>query len=69
MPLTVQFHTPDTDSSTHNVQTDGVLTVLSVLNGDAAVQVFCDVMLRLHFISLLNAEDEGVCSSQTRHTT
>jgi hypothetical protein len=35
VPLTVQFHTPDTDGSTQNVQADGVLTVLSALNGDA----------------------------------
>jgi hypothetical protein len=34
VPLTVQLHTPDTDGSTQNVHTDGVLTVLSALNGD-----------------------------------
>jgi len=34
VPLTVQFHTPDTDDSTYNVQTDGVLRDLSALNGD-----------------------------------
>jgi hypothetical protein len=35
VPLTVQFHTPDTDGSTQNVQTEEVPRDLSVLNGDA----------------------------------
>jgi hypothetical protein len=39
--LTIQFHTPVTDGSTQNVQTDGVLTILSTLNVGAVVQVFC----------------------------
>ena len=34
VPLTVQFHTPDIDDSTYNVQTDEVLRDLNALNGD-----------------------------------
>jgi hypothetical protein len=34
VPLTVQFHTPDTDDSTYNVQTDDVMRDLQALNGD-----------------------------------
>jgi hypothetical protein len=34
--LNVQLHTPDTDDSTQNVQTDEVPRDLSALNGDAA---------------------------------
>jgi hypothetical protein len=34
VPLNVQFHTPDTDDSTYNVQTYKVLRDLSALNSD-----------------------------------
>jgi hypothetical protein len=35
VPLTDQFHIPDTGESKQNIRSDGMLTVLNALNGDA----------------------------------
>jgi hypothetical protein len=67
VPLTFQLHTPDTDDSTFNVLTDEVPRDLSALTGMLRIQVFYDVTLHLHFISLLNSKNEGVCNIQIPH--
>jgi hypothetical protein len=42
VPLTLQFHTLDTDESKQNVRSDGMLTGLSALNVDAcSSRVLC----------------------------